>query len=114
MVTESISGMMDPCTKACGLKTKLTVEVSTSGLMAESTTVNGKTTTCTEKVFIHGRTAECIKDSTRTIASMDLELTLVMMENNMLVGGSMESNTVKELIARMAVTVRESGKMAKE
>ena len=114
MVTENTSGMMVQCTKECGSKTKLTVEEFISGLMAENTMVNGKITICMVKVSTHGRMVECIKVNMRMIASTDMVHTLGMMVNNMLDGGKMESNMVKEPTARMDVIEKVSGKMERE
>jgi len=108
------SGMTDPCMKVCGMKTKLMAVESISGQMVENMTVNGKTTICMVKVSTPGKMEECIKANMRMIASTDMELTLGMMVNNTLVGGKMESNTVKEPTAKMGVIEKVFGKMVKE
>ena len=114
MDTENISGMTAPCTKVSGLKTRSMEVEFTSGPMEENTMANGRIIICMEKVFIHGKTEECIKGIMKTIESTVMEYILGMMESNMRVGGKTESNTEKEFTERMAVTEEVSGKMEKE
>jgi hypothetical protein len=114
MDMENTSGMTAPCTRVSGLKTKSMEVEFTFGLMEENTTGSGRIIICMEKVFIHGKTEECIKGIMKTIESTVMEYILGMMESNMRVGGKMESNMVKAFTEKMAVTEEESGRMEKE
>jgi hypothetical protein len=56
-----MSGTTIQCMTANGLKTKLMEKGATSGPTAGDTKENGRTTTCTARVFILGKMAESMK-----------------------------------------------------
>jgi len=96
------------------MRTKLMVEESISGQMAENIMENGKIITCMERVSTHGKMAVCMKVTMKMIGSTAMEFTPGMMESNTKAGGKMENSTVKVSIEKMDVIEKVSGKMARE
>jgi hypothetical protein len=55
---ENISGLINLSMMANGKKIKLMGSATMNGQMAELSKVNGKITTCTARVYTHGKMAE--------------------------------------------------------
>ena len=112
MAMENIFGMMDPCMKVNGSRTKSMEEESTFGQMVENTAANGRITTCTEEVSILGKTAECTKETMRMTENTDMEYIPGTMASSTRVTGKMESNMDKEYIGKMEKIAAEFGRTA--
>ena len=110
----STSGMMVPCTKVSGSKTRLMAVEFTCGLMEENIRVTGKIITCTETVNTLGRTAVCMTANTKTIENTDMESILGTTVSSMRAIGKMESKTEKESTGRTEEIEEASGKTARE
>lgn len=82
--------------------------------MAENTTVNGKTTTCTARESTPGKMEECTRETTRMTESTATESTPGMMASSTKAGGKMANNTEKEFIEKTVAIVEESGKTVRE
>jgi hypothetical protein len=101
MAMENIFGMMDPCMKVNGSRTKSMEEESTFGQMEENIAASGRITTCMEEESILGKTEECMKATMRMIENTDMEYIPGMMASSTRAIGKMESNMVKEYIEKM-------------
>jgi hypothetical protein len=69
-------GTMVPLIVENGMRTKLAVMASMSGLTEDATKETGKTTICMDEGFTLGRMEEGTRESTIMIASMGLAPTL--------------------------------------
>jgi hypothetical protein len=108
------SGMMVQCMKASGSRIKLMAAAYMCGQMAENTTVNGKTTTCTARESTPGKMEECTRETTRMTESTATESTPGMMASSTKAGGKMANNTEKAYIEKTVVIVEESGRTVRE
>jgi hypothetical protein len=82
--------------------------------MADSITVNGRTTICMVEVSTHGKMAAVTKESTRTIESMDLVSILGTMESSSRACGKTVNNTEKASTEKMELRGVDSGRTATE
>jgi hypothetical protein len=91
-----IFGKMDLCIMVTGLKTELKDTENINGKMVDSISENGKTTTCTVKVYTLGPMAEDMKVNMKWIKNMVSESITGLTTEYMRVIGSMENNMVEE------------------
>ena len=88
--------------------------VCTFGRTEGSLMVNGTTTKCMEKVFLHGQMVANMKELIKMIRSMGLEFSPLEMVESMKDSGRMESSTDVEYTERKKSREKACGKMELE
>jgi len=95
MVKVYILGRTAPAIMATGTKTEFMEWANIHGQMAESTMVNGRTTTWMAKAYTGGKTVESMKDNINVTKSTVMEYIPGLMADNTMGHGSMVSNMGK-------------------
>ena len=115
MAKESTYGTTAQCMMDTGSRTRLMVQVFTSGLMEENMMVNGRTITCMVGEFTPGKMVEGMKESTLMTESMGMEYMCGQTADNIWADGRTVSNTEKVFINRpMVLKEEEYGKTERE